>query len=226
MLTESNQNSGHTGPDGRSRSLLWVVSAILPVLVLLAAAETDQPRSATSACSGDQYYFPAGTFPAAYPASDVQRRRWYSSYLARLHEPSLSCEKGLEETYRLTWLHTFAHPVVIRISRQDSQVKVDAFQLSGSGWGDPGPVLYQTHKRLSMMEWELLQARLRDSTFWSLPTSGNMYGVHGEQWILEGRRNGAYHIVDRWTPAAGPYRDLGVFIFDLAGWQRPDSSGY
>lgn len=225
MLTGSNQNGGHTGPDGRSRSLLWVVPAILLALMLSAAA-TDQPRPAPSACSGDQYYFPAGTFPAAYPASDVQRRRWYSSYLARLHEPSLSCGKVSEETYRLTWLHTFAHPVVIRISRRDSQVKVDAFQLSGSGRGDPGLVLYQTHKRLSMLEWGLLQARLRDSTFWSLPTSGNMYGVHGEQWILEGRRNDTYHIVDRWTPAAGPYRDLGVFIFDLVGWQRPDSSGY
>jgi hypothetical protein len=204
---------------------LWVVPAILLVLVLSTSA-TDQPRPVLSACSGDQYYFPVGTFPAAYPASDLQRRRWYSSYLARLHEPSLACGNELEETYRLTWLHTFAHPVVIRITRRDSQVAADAFQLSGSGGGDPGLVLYQTHKQLSMKEWGLLQAKLRHSAFWSLPTSGNMYGVHGEQWILEGRRNDTYHIVDRWTPPAGPYRDLGAFIFDLVGWQRPDSSRY
>lgn len=225
MLTGSNQNRGHTGPDGGQRSLLWVVPAVL-VGLMLSASATDQPRPVISACSGDQYYFPAGTFPAAYPALDVQRRRWYSSYLARLHEPSLSCGKGSEETYRLTWLHTSAHPVVIRITRRDSQVEADAFQLSGSGGGDPGLVLYQTHKLLSVMDWELLQAKLRNSTFWSLPTSGNMYGVHGEQWILEGRRNDTYHIVDRWTPPAGPYRDLGAFIFDLVGWRRPDSSGY
>lgn len=225
MLTGSNQNRGRSGPDGRQRSLLSAVSAVLLALVLSASA-TDQPRPVISECSGDQYYFPAGTFPAAYPAADLPRRRWYSSYLARLHEPSLSCGNGSEETYRLMWLHNFAHPVVIRITRRDSQVEADAFQLSGSGGGDPGLVLYQTHKRLSTMDWELLQAKLRHSTFWSLPTSGNMYGVHGEQWILEGRRNDAYHIVDRWTPPAGPYRDLGAFIFDLVGWRRPDSSGY
>jgi hypothetical protein len=232
MLTGSNQNGSHTGPDGllkncrgRLRVLLGVVPAILLALMMSGCA-TERPRPATSACSGDQYYFPVGTFPAAYPASDPQRRRWYSSYLARLHEPSLSCGNRPEETYRLTWLHTFAHPVVIRITRRDSQVEADAFQLSGSGGGDPGLVLYQTHKRLSMMEWELLQIKLRNSAFWSLPTSGNMYGVHGEQWILEGRRNNTYHIVDRWTPPDGPYRDLGGFIFDLVGWRRPDSSRY
>jgi len=225
MLTGSNRNGGHSGPDGRQRSQLWVVPAILLVLALSPSA-TAQPRQVISACSGDQYYFPAGTFPAAYPAADLQRRRWYSSYLARLHEPSLACGNGSEETYRLTWLHTSAHPVVIRITQRDRQVEADAFQLSGSGGGDPGLVLYQTHKQLSMKEWGLLQAKLRNSTFWSLPTSGNMYGVHGEQWILEGRRNDTYHIVDRWTPPAGPYRDLGAFIFDLVGWQRPDSSRY
>jgi hypothetical protein len=36
--------------------------------------------------------------------------------------------------------------------------------------------------------------------------------VDGAQWIIEGVRNGSYHIVDRWSPTNGEIRALGLFM--------------
>lgn len=210
-----------------------LATAILPATaatMLLAGCTTPKPakpeQPPPEQCTGAQTYFPAGTFPADYPGSDRLRRQWYSTVLARLNEPSLSCATGNFASYRLIWLNSLAGPVVIRITRQDRNVTLEAFQLSGLGAGDPGSLLYHVHKRLSVVDWGLLQGALARSDFHDLPTSGNMYGLHGEQWIVEGRDAAGYHIVDRWSPPAGSYRDLGVFFFDLAGWQRPYSSKY
>jgi hypothetical protein len=201
------------------------LAAVAGLLMLLSGCG-HQPGPAASTCAGDEFYFPPATFPTAYPGSDLLRRRWYSSSLQRLGEPSLSCGAGAAETYRFIWLHQFAQPVVIRVSRRGSRIEADAFQLSGEGGADPGWLSYQAHRQLSATDWTALQARLRDAHFWSLPTSGNLYAAHGEQWILEGRRDGSYHVVDRWTPAAGAYRELGVWFFDAVGWERPHSSRY
>jgi hypothetical protein len=212
---------------GRPAGVTWrIFLAAVLLMLAVSACATPQTIPPQPACDGEAYYFPRGIFPEGYPASDAKRRLWYSASLARIREPSLSCGNREGEAYRLIWLHDFAHPVVIRITSRDRQVEAEAFQLSGTGKGDPGVSLYRVHKRLSTEDWGRLQTALRRSRFWFLPTSGNMYGHHGEQWIVEGRRRDAYHIVDRWSPPAGAYRDLGVVFFDLVHWQRPDSSRY
>lgn len=202
---------------------------IMPVIVMtiiLAGCATAQTSSAASACSGPERYFPAGTFPAGYPGSDLQRRQWYSTVLARLDEPSLSCDGDVGDSYRLIWLSSLAHPVVIRVSRRGERIVAEAFQLSGTGGGDPGGLLHRVERPLSVTDWNRIETAVRLSDFWQLPTSGNLYGAHGEQWIVEGRRGDRYHVVDRWSPQAGRYRDLAVLLFDLVEWERPHSSRY
>ena len=53
--------------------------------------------------------------------------------------------------------------------------------------------------------------------FWKLPSIQEDRGVDGAQWIIEGARNGTYHIVDRWSPEDGEIRALGLLMLnDLA----------
>lgn len=173
-------------------------------------------------CSGPNYYFPAGSFPSHYPASDDQRRGWYSTPLARVSEPSLSCgHSTAAQSYRLLWLNSQGHPVAIRITRTADVIMLYAFQFSGWGATDPGGLTGYTHKRLDNGDWDRLQTALKNADFWHLPTSGNLYGSHGGQWVIEGNDRGHYHLVDRWSPAAGSYRALGDLFFELSGWVRP-----
>ncbi len=175
--------------------------------------------AARPACTGDGWYIPQGTFPSRYPAADVPRRRWYSLVLYRMEEPSLACGgwDGSEEVYRLLWLQTFAHPLAVRVTRRGAGAELVAVELDGTGFAEPGVPVERTRRTLSPAEWGRLQQALRRAGFWSLPTSSNLYGVHGSQWIVEARRNGRYHIVDRWSPRDGTYRALGLEFMALAG---------
>jgi hypothetical protein len=191
-------------------------------LGLVLALPGCQSRPPSAVCSGSNYYFPIDSFPRHYPASDEERRLWYSMPLARIGEPSLSCGHAAEaQSYRLLWLNSQGHPVVIRITRTGNVIMLYAFQLSGWGGTDPGSLTGYTHRRLDNGDWIRLQTALKNAEFWRLPTSGNLYGSHGGQWVIEGNDRGRYHLVDRWSPAAGPYRALGDLFFELSGWIKP-----
>ena len=64
--------------------------------------------------------------------------------------------------------------------------------------------------------------------FWRMPTLPlkGPPGLDGAQWIVEGRRGGDYHVVDRWTPREGVYRDAGLAFLKLAGIDVPAADLY
>jgi hypothetical protein len=51
-------------------------------------------------------------------------------------------------------------------------------------------------------------------------------GTDGSQWIIEGVENGRYRVDDRWSPDAGPIRELGLGMIDLAGLRIPKEEIY
>lgn len=199
----------------------WRAVIVLGGFALLGLAGCAQTPGRS--CADEASYFPAGLFPSQYPASDELRRRRYAAPLQRLGEPSLACAPAeAAESYRLLWLNNLAHPVVIRVSADGEGATLAAAQLSGWGWAEPGEPLARSLQRLTTEDWQRLRKALQRADFWHLPTSGTLYGVHGGQWVIEGQRGGHYHLVDRWSPAAGEFRELGELFFDLAGWLRPE----
>ena len=49
--------------------------------------------------------------------------------------------------------------------------------------------------------------------YWTMPTvEENSVGVDGAQWIVEGVRNGKYHLVDRWSPDTGAFREAALLL--------------
>jgi hypothetical protein len=121
---------------------------------------------------------------------------------------------------RFTWLRTFHRPFAVRIVRDAVGARLVAVELTGAGGYDPGSVAKRTEKRISDGDWRLLSAALSKTSFWSMPTQSSepAVGLDGSQWIVEGRRgSGEYHIVDRWTPREGAYRDAGLAFLALAG---------
>jgi hypothetical protein len=69
-----------------------------------------------------------------------------------------------------------------------------------------------------MSEWSRLKAKLESAEFWTMPTQEQDFGGDGSEWIIEGVKNGEYHVVARWTPKEGsPYQSLGKQFVELSG---------
>jgi len=135
-------------------------------------------------------------------------------------EPSISCGPITEgETYRFVWLRTFHRSIAVRISRSGGGARLLMIELTGSGGYDPGAVARRVESTLSDGDWQALMAGLGQIRFWEMPTqlTSLELGLDGAQWIIEGRRGSEYHVVDRWSPREGPYREAALSFLKLAG---------
>ena len=143
-------------------------------------------------------------------------------------EPSLSCgAPAAKEAYRFVWLRTFHRPIAVRLTHEGGGPRLVAVELTGAGGYDPGRIAGRAEKILTESDWRALSAALAKIHFWSMPSRLAKPGIDGSRWIIEGFRfNSQYHVVDRWTPEAGPYREAGLLFLTLAGISVPDDERY
>ena len=121
-------------------------------------------------------------------------------------------------SYRFLWLRTFHHPVAIHIWRDGSKRFLVAKQLSGAGGYDPGKVNFEHVRLLSDEQWNEFMINLEHACFWQMPTEDDhMLLNDGAQWILEGHREGHYHVVDRQSPDVGAYRNACLYLLRTSG---------
>jgi hypothetical protein len=184
------------------------------------------------AVSAQETYFPKGAL-ASDARGDSFRAGWYSQHLKALQEPSL-LELGQDssfQSYRFIWLRTFHHPVVVRINIMpdgtgDLTVKV----ADGAGGYDPGKIIENTSHTLKREDIAIFEERISATGFWRLPSyqeDKNRVHLDGSQWIIEGIKDGKYHVVDRWTPAKGEIRELGLCLaLQLAKLKIPKDELY
>ena len=135
-----------------------------------------------------------------------------------MKEPSLSLpRKRKTETYRFLWLRSFDNPIVVRIWRSESNVNLVTKQLDGDGGHHPGKLVVTKARTLSNKEWGEFTKYLEQSSYWTLPTDIGDIGNDGAQWVLEGARENRYHVVDRWSPKNGSYREACFYLLELSG---------
>ena len=181
-----------------------------------------QPRPAAPQCplrTLDEYYFPVGALEPHNAESDAFRRRWYSSHLRTMDEPSLSCGPDSREAYRFLWLRTFHRPIAVRVAAHGDTVTLTLVELDGAGGYAPGKIANRLEKELSREDWSTLQKLLSAIRLWDMPTISSDDDLHtdGSQWIVESRKQGICHVVDRFRPRPGSYRDLGLWFLKTAG---------
>jgi hypothetical protein len=197
-------------------TVLFRAALIVTALAVCSAAVlADQGAPVAESCpdSPQLRYFPVGTFGP--PDSDLFVREWYSKHLAAMGEPSLSCGVLEDtETYRFLWLRTFHNPVAVRIFRRSDDYGLEAVILNGAGGYNPGRVSRHVTRALSHDEWQTMIAGLEGVQFWQMATKRNVFGLDGAQWIVEARRAGRYHIVDRW--AGTGLEPVGRLFLNLA----------
>jgi hypothetical protein len=150
-------------------------------------------------------------FPPDFPAN------WYTQHLSALNESSLweSSQTQKTQSYRFLWLRTFHHPIVVRIDVNANGTSLLTTKMtSGAGGYKPGKLILNERRTLTSEQTNWFLGKIEVHNFWKLPSIQEDRGVDGAQWIIEGARNGTYHIVDRWSPEDGEIRALGLLMLN------------
>ena len=165
------------------------------------------------------WYFPKGTFDDGWQNQDAGVNEWYGKFLKAAGEQSLITDHDENlEIYRFLWLRSFHHPVMIRVVRDGYFFNLVSVELSGAGGYEPGRKWATAKMTISQDDWCAFISLLEKASFWSMEsTRTDEIGNDGAQWILEGMRKGRYHLVDRWSPRNGDYREACLFLIKLTG---------
>jgi len=122
------------------------------------------------------------------------------------------------EAYRFLWLRAFHHPVEVLAERHGYKFYLSSKELNGAGGYAPGKMWRTDNKWLTEEDWCILMAAMDKADFWEQETKvRDNIGTDGSEWVLEGRKNGRYHIVDRWFPETGNYREACLELLKLSG---------
>lgn len=146
---------------------------------------------------------------------------WYPSRLQAMNEPSLwqaSSNKDLH-TYRFLWLRTFDAPIAIRIETNSLGAGLlFAKATDGKAGYLPGKLVTDDVQRLTADHIDGFLAKLDHVQFWQLPaTDYSRQGFDGADWVVEGVKDGRYHVVVRWSPGNAPFRELALHMVELSG---------
>jgi hypothetical protein len=176
----------------------------------------------------DFYFFPKGVFNGINDKKneDSFYRKWFSSQLAAMGEPSLSIQNQNKElVFRFLWLRSFHHPIAIRIEKQSDSIFLFLTELTGMGGYNPGEI-YKSYKiKISMNDFNKITLLIEEIDFWNMSTVLSLNNssetitiqADGAEWIFEGKVKEKYHVVRRWSPESGNFRELCLFFIKLAG---------
>ena len=159
-------------------------------------------------------YFPVRSLSEDTEENDFYAR-WFTRHLIKMQEPVLWQHRSAEgEIYRFLLLRSFSNPVCIRINipanaPSDLTVKV----TNGTGGYQPGDLVENQTITLSKRQIEEFYQKLIDCDFWKVTHKKRRRGKDGAQWIVEGIKNGKYHVAHRWTPVnSDPIYQIGSLM--------------
>ncbi len=93
----------------------------------------------------------------------------------------------------------------------------------------PRYLLEDRSRVLTKVETQAFLSHVNKVGFWQAPAAVDdpRRGNDGSEWIIEGVKGGQYHVLDRWSPADGIVRELGMMLaFDLAKLNIPKTEIY
>ena len=167
---------------------------------------------------GKSDYFPKNLFGNEFSPKDSQAG-WYMNQLKAMGEKSLlAASNDGRQIYRFLWLRSFHHPIFIRIEHR-SQYEFELFtkELDGAGGYEPGKSLRTGNFNISEEHWFEFLTLLENANYWKMSSANEDLGDDGAEWILEGVKDNHYHIVDRWSPRNGEYREACIYLLKLSG---------
>ena len=168
-----------------------------------------------SAAAGERY-FPKGTLSQNFEVSEM-KERWYSKQLRAMNERPWSGGARELHGYRLTWLRTFHHPIVVRLDiAPDGTANLHVKVASGRGGYDPGVLTVNKTIHISKVQTDTILTGLEQTRFWTMASYVDRYGFDGARWIVEGVDDARYHVVDRLSPEGSPFQFWALSLMKLS----------
>ncbi len=119
----------------------------------------------------------------------------FSKYLFALKEPLLFNKETEKEVYRLTWLRTFANPVIIRIEKtKEKSYRLIWKKSDGTAGYTIGKLKSKGSKRIKEKDWKEFKKLLIKARFWKLEYHGTTPQLDGSICILEGSTQKKYQV--------------------------------
>lgn len=169
-------------------------------------------------------FFPPGLFSEQGDADKVNQS-WYAKQLTALKEASIyELRKDSQTTvFRFLCIRTFQPPFVIRVEKKaDGGGSLFFKQSDGQGGYQTGKVAENQTVKLSKAQMSELEAKFNSGFFEMKNRGKNRGGLEGSRWLIEGLQNGKYHLVDRYSPGWGSFRNLGMNLIKLSGEDLKD----
>lgn len=165
-------------------------------------------------------YFPPQTFTGR--AAEFTES-WYARELYALGEKPLWPVSTNETQYRFTWLRSFHQPVTVTLVPMS-----DGTGLLGLRATDNHRGRLTIDKSLAVTPDEVAKALalIEQAQFWRMPTESSVRGLDGSEWILEGTRNGSYHMVTRWCAGKTPFGIAAFRLISLSGYKLENREIY
>ena len=162
----------------------------------------------------EESYFPIKSLTVD-SGLDAPAADWYGKILARMAEPKLpdlATNKGLV-IYRFTIIPTWGNPVSVRVQQEGKALKLWAKSLSGKRHHDQDKLTEQKERILSEKDSKEFLQTLSALSFFKMPTEEDERGLDGDEWILEGVKEGRYHVVVRWCANSYKTKERGLAGF-------------
>ena len=137
---------------------------------------------------------------------------YYTDFLISCDEPAL--DEKLPDTYRFILLRTFHNPIIVRLEKHRDSVKIYWKITDGKGGYGLGKMFVNETKTLSIEDWNNFEKLVDNTKFWTLSSfDNNEIGNDGSTWLIEGKKQGKYHLVERWC--GGEISSLGKKLLEL-----------
>ena len=204
------------------RSVTLVCSFCIVASLISAQPQASRVITSKDPPDANPQYFPTGVF-SEYPELSDFRSRSYAKHLRAMSEPSLleAAKDKSADSYRFLWLRTFQHPIAIRLTiRPDGTAQLTGIEMNGKGGYDPGTLATTQIVEISNDQIHQFQGLMQTTEYWSMPTVDPRLHEErirdGAEWILEGARDGRYHVVARLSPQDGTYREACLYLLNLS----------
>jgi hypothetical protein len=199
---------------------LYVVLIVAAFAAFILPVAAQHSTTSTATLDSGHSYFPDTELSDNPLMSGMELER-FSRTLRDLNEPSLLAlaqDKSVT-VYRFLLLRSFHQPFSVRlmVAANGTASLSGIYIRPGYGYG-PALTVNRETLNITPPDVQTFESLLDKADFWSLgPGRACITCRDGSDWLLEGVQGGRYHVVLRWSPKDGPFREACERLMKLSG---------